>query len=105
METNPAASDPMATSPLSSRSPPITNPEDFLKLSGEQLDAIFRASPAGEIPVGEGDGTCIIAPGTEVSDTIARFVHIFTWKGKVFERDEANPGRGWLKNRLLLLGT
>jgi hypothetical protein len=83
---------------------PITNPADFLRLSGDQLDEIFRASPAGEIPSGEGEGTAIIAPGHEVSDAIAKFVHIFTWKGKVFERDPANPARGWLKNRLLLLG-
>ena len=84
---------------------PITNPADFLKLSDSQLDEIFRASPAGDIPSGEGEGTAIIAPGHEVSDAIAKFIHIFSWKGKVFERDPANPGRGWLKNRVLLLGT
>jgi hypothetical protein len=83
---------------------PITDPADFLKLSGGQLDDIFRESPTGDIPIGEGEGTAIIAPGHEVSDAIAKFVHIFTWKGKVFERDSADPSRGWLKNRLLLLG-
>lgn len=84
---------------------PITDPQEFLKLSGDQLDSIFRAGTAGDIPSGEGEGTAIIAPGYDVSDTIAKFVHIFTWKGKVFERDPANAARGWLKNRLLLLGT
>jgi hypothetical protein len=83
---------------------PITDPAEFLKLPGDQLDDIFRASPAGDIPSGEGEGTAIIAPGHAVSDAIARFVHIFNWKGKVFERDPANPERGSLKNRLLLLG-
>jgi hypothetical protein len=83
---------------------PITDPSEFLELSGEQLDAIFRSSPAGPIPSGEGEGTAIIAPGHEVSDAIARFVHIFNWKGKVFEPDPADPSRAFLKNRLLLLG-
>jgi hypothetical protein len=84
---------------------PITDPEDFLKLSSDQLDGIFRTSAVGDIPVGQGEGTVIIASGTEVSDIIAKFAHIFAWKGKVFERDGTNPERGWLKNRLLLLGT
>ena len=83
----------------------ITDPEEFLKLSGEQLDDIFRNAPAGAIPIGQGDGTAIIALGTVVSDTIAKFVHIFTWKGKVFEPDPVDPQRATLKNRLLLLGT
>lgn len=97
--------DPPASTPLDPNATPITDPEDFLKLSGDQLDAIFRGASAGDIPIGQGEGTAIIAPGTVVSDTIAKFVHLFSWKGKVFERDGANPNRGWLKNRLLLLGT
>jgi hypothetical protein len=84
--------------------PVITDPQDFLKLSTTQLDDIFRAATPGELPVGEGDGTAIIAPGSAISDDIARFIHIFSWKGKVFERDTVNPEHGWLKNRLLLLG-
>jgi hypothetical protein len=83
----------------------ITDPEEFLKLSAEQLDDIFRNAPAGTIPNGQGEGTAIIAPGTVVSDTIAKFVHIFTWKGKFFESDPVDPQRATLKNRLLLLGT
>ena len=84
---------------------PITNPEDFLKLPPEQLDEIFRHATAGTIPNGEGEGTAIVAPGTAVSDKIARFVHLFSWKGKVFTPDPVDPQRATLKNRLLLLGT
>jgi hypothetical protein len=84
---------------------PITDPADFLKLSEEQLDAIFRSATAGAIPNGQGEGTAIIAPGTAVSDDIAKFIHIFSWKGKVFEPDVIDPQRATLKNRLLLLGT
>lgn len=83
----------------------IRDPHEFLEMSGEQLDELFRNGRVGEIPSGEGEGTAIIAPGTVVSDAIARFVHLFSWKGKAFERDANRPERGWLKNRLLLLGT
>ncbi len=83
---------------------PITDPAAFLDLTHDQLDEIFRTSPVGQIPTGQGEGTAIVAPGHDVSDAIAKFVHIFTWKGKVFERDEADPSRSWLKNRLLPLG-
>jgi hypothetical protein len=64
-------------------------------MSVEQLDDLFRNSPAGDIPVGKTDGTAIIAPGTNVSDDIARFVNHFTWKGKIFE-----PEKGELINRI-----
>ncbi|MBS0264460.1 MAG: hypothetical protein JSS02_21170 [Planctomycetes bacterium] len=84
---------------------PVTDPADFLQLTSDELDTIFRQAPAGAIPRGEGEGTAIIAPGTVVSDTIARFIHIFTWKGKVFEPDVIDPQRATLKNKLLLLGT
>src|SRR5438309_1167601 len=77
----------------------ITDPAQFLKMSDEQLDDLFRNSPAGEIPDGEGEGTAIIKPGSSVSDDIARFVHLFTWKGKVFDR-----AKGELRNKILPLG-
>lgn len=64
-------------------------------MSGEQLDEIFRNSPAGEIPTGKTDGVAIVASGTRISDDIARFVNHFTWKGKVFE-----PEKGELINRI-----
>src|SRR5262245_27525716 len=101
--TNPTA-DSTAGTPLSPNFAAITDPEAFLEMSGERLDEIFSASPSGTIPIGEGEGTAIVAPGTAISDNIARFVHFFGWKGKVFERDPNDPNRGFLKNRLLILG-
>ena len=77
----------------------ITDPAQFLHMSDDQLDDLFRKSPAGEIPEGEGEGTAIIKPGSDISDDIARFVHLFTWKGKVFD-----PASGTLKNKILPLG-
>jgi hypothetical protein len=77
----------------------ITDPAQFLEMSNEKLDELFRNSSAGNIPVGEGAGTAIIAPGSAVSDDIAKFVHLFTWKGKVFD-----PAKGELRNKILPLG-
>jgi hypothetical protein len=77
----------------------ITDPAQFLEMSNEKLDELFRNSSAGNIPTGEGAGTAIIAPGSAVSDDIARFVHLFTWKGKVFD-----PAKGELRNKILPLG-
>ena len=77
----------------------ITDPAQFLHMTDEQLDDLFRESAAGEIPKGEGEGTAIIKPGSDISDEIARLIHFFTWKGKVFD-----PETGTLKNKILPLG-
>jgi hypothetical protein len=71
----------------------------MLAMSQAELDDLFRASPAGGIPVGEAHGKVLIAPGTEISQTIASFLHIFAWKGKVFD-----PQTGTLKNIILPMG-
>jgi hypothetical protein len=77
----------------------ITDPAQFLRMSDEQLDELFRNSPAGEIPDGEGEGTAIIKPGSAISPRIAKFVHLFNWKGKVFDR-----AKGQLVNLILPFG-
>jgi hypothetical protein len=71
----------------------------LLAMSQQQLDDLFRASPAGDIPNGTADGTAIIAPGTPYSLQIAEFIKIFGWQGKVFDAKS-----GTLKNRILALG-
>jgi hypothetical protein len=71
----------------------------LLEMSEAELDDLFRASPAGEIPRGEARGTVIVAPGTELSEVAARLIHLFAWKGKVFD-----PDRGELLNQLTPLG-
>jgi len=77
----------------------VKDPAQFLEMSDEQLDELFRNSAVGNIPNGEGEGTAIIKPGSSVSDDIARFVHLFTWKGKVFD-----AAKGELRNKILPLG-
>ena len=71
----------------------------LLTLSQAELDALFTNSPVGDIPDGEADGTAIVAPGTVFSSSIAQFVSLFAWQGKVFDAK-----RGVLKNRILPFG-
>lgn len=74
--------------------------EDLLRMSGDELDELFRVCPSGPIPAGEAEGTVIFAPGTAVSDVAARVAELVAWKGKVFD-----PDKGELLNRLGPLGT
>ena len=71
----------------------------LLKMTQADLDALFQASPPGPIPNGEGDGTAIVAPGTEFTLEIARFINLFAWQGKIFDAQA-----GLLRNRILAFG-
>jgi hypothetical protein len=71
----------------------------LLKMSQAQLDDLFKASPPGEIPSGEAEGTAIIAPGTHYSPEIASFINHFAWQGKNFD-----AAKGVLKNRISMFG-
>jgi hypothetical protein len=68
---------------------------DLLDMPEEQLDELFRRSPAGEIPDGEADGTVLVAPGTNLSDPAAKLLHLVAWQGKVFDRE-----KGELRNEI-----
>lgn len=67
----------------------------LLAMPQTQLDDLFRASPAGDIPDGAAKGTAIIAPGTKYSETIAEVINHFGWQGKVFD-----AAKGVLKNSI-----
>lgn len=71
----------------------------LLAMSQQQLDDLFSASAAGDIPNGEAEGTAIIASGTVFSPEIAALINIFTWKGKTFD-----GAHGTLTNRILAFG-
>ncbi len=72
---------------------------ELMKMSQVELDDLFKASPAGDIPDGQAKGTAIIAPGTKFSPEIAEFISVFNWQGKTFDGK-----RGVLTNRILPLG-
>ena len=73
--------------------------QQLLDMSQQQLDDLFRASPAGDIPSGEAEGTAIIAPGTHYTESIAKFINYFGWQGKVFDAE-----KGVLKNKVSPFG-
>ena len=73
--------------------------KQLLKMSQQELDAMFSAHDAGPIPDGEAKGTAIIAPGTPSSEAIAEFINIFAWQGKVFDAKA-----GLLRNHILAIG-
>ncbi len=76
-----------------------TEMSQLMEMSQAQLDELFRNSSVGEIPNGEAEGKAIIAPGTELEDTAARFIHFFAWQGKVFD-----AAKGELRNKILPFG-
>ena len=63
--------------------------------SPEELDELFRESPAGATPNGKCDGTAIAFAGTEFADVAAKVGHLLAWRGKVFDAE-----RGVLINRI-----
>ncbi len=73
--------------------------KQLLQMSQQHLDDLFSAHDAGPIPDGEAKGTAIIAPGTKMSVSIAAFINIFAWQGKVFDAEA-----GLLRNHILPLG-
>jgi hypothetical protein len=73
--------------------------KQLLQMSQQQLDELFSARDSGPIPDGEAKGTAIIAPGTPMSESIAAFINIFAWQGKVFDAKA-----GLLRNHILSLG-
>ena len=69
--------------------------DQLLKLSQDELDKVFRSSPAGDIPSGQAKGTVLVARGAELSGVAAKLVHYLAWQGKVFDAD-----RGELRNKV-----
>ena len=71
----------------------------LLSMTQAQLDDLFKASAAGDLPSGPAKGTAIIAPGTKYTASIAEMINLFVWEGKVFD-----PKKGTLKNKILGFG-
>jgi hypothetical protein len=72
---------------------------NLLAMTKDQLDDLFKESPAGEIPSGQAEGTAIIASGSSYAGSIAKIVHVLVWQGKVFDAEQ-----GCLKNRITPFG-
>ena len=73
---------------------------DLLDLSDDELDELFRRSPAGEIPDGDAGGKVLVgSENDDVSDDVAWVAKTLAWKGKAFNRE-----KGELKNKILPFG-
>jgi hypothetical protein len=77
----------------------VADVKELFTMSREQLDELFRNSPAGDIPDGEARGSALIAPGTVCTKEIAECLRFFAWQGKVFD-----GAKGQLKNRITPFG-
>jgi hypothetical protein len=71
---------------------------DLCRLSGGELDELFRRSPAGAVPDGKADGVFLFLPGTPLGRPLARGLRL-AWRGKRFD-----AGGGRLVNRVSPLG-
>ncbi len=69
--------------------------ERLLSMSRQQLDDLYRSSPAGPVPNGRARGLAIVSPGTAYGKTIAEAIRLFGWQGKTFD-----AARGVLLNRI-----
>ena len=93
------------------------DPAAFCTMSGGELDALFRRSPAGAVPDGPAEGLFRVLPGTPASRPAARLFLLFAWQGKRFDartgvlvnhvlpfgvpavEARLRPGRSWLDGR------
>ena len=75
------------------------DPSQLQTMTPQELDELFKRSPAGAVPDGEADGTVLLASGTDLIGPLARLIHFVGWKGKVFDRE-----RGELLNKISPLG-
>jgi hypothetical protein len=65
---------------------PRVDEQRLLAMSNLELDALFRASPPGEIPDGDMRGTVLLFPGTKMASSLAVAVYAVAWQGKVVNR-------------------
>jgi hypothetical protein len=69
---------------------------ELLQLSREELDDLFRASTAGELPDGHVEGIFLAVPLLDVSRLASALIRLLAWRGKVFD-----AARGEVVNEVL----
>lgn len=73
--------------------------DDMMEMTQAQLDDVYKAAQAGEIPEGDTDGTAIVLPGSMLVGVIATVARWLGWQGKVFD-----GRKGMLINKISMLG-
>jgi len=71
----------------------------WLKKERDELDAIYKAASAGNIPSGDTRGTAIVT-GSLLARWYARFARLFAWQGKVFDLFPPHRENGILLNKI-----
>jgi hypothetical protein len=77
---------------------PTASLVELLTATPADLDARFRAAPAGPVPDGAGRGVALLRPGTRLARPLAAWART-GWQGKTFDRDAAR-----LRNRITPFG-
>jgi hypothetical protein len=72
---------------------------DLLNMRSRELDALFRASPDGAMPDGDGRGTVLLLTGTWPGKALAAIAYPLAWQGKVVAAE-----LGTLINKLTPVG-
>jgi hypothetical protein len=73
---------------------PSYDVRQLLRMSRRELKGLYRRSPAAPVPVGDSEGTAILAPGTVLAPILAKVIRL-VWQGKVFA-----PEGGELYNKM-----
>jgi hypothetical protein len=68
---------------------PAVSVGQLLRMSGPELDALYRQGSVAGIPPGRVRGTAILAPGTRRNEAMARGTRL-VWQGKVFDPAESS---------------
>jgi hypothetical protein len=71
----------------------------LVRMSPLQRDEVFRSSPAGDVPRGEGAGVALLPFGPVLTRVAATLIRALVWKGKVFD-----PRYDGLRNRMTPFG-
>ena len=64
--------------------------DDLVRMHRAELEAVFRAAPAGPVPDGRGEGTVLLGAGGWLSLLAAAFARALLWHGKIVD---ARAGR------------
>ena len=73
--------------------------KQWLQLTREELDDIYKRSEPGPLPSGDTRGTAIVA-GSLLAKLYAMFARLFAWQGKVFDLFAADCEKGLLVNKI-----
>lgn len=73
--------------------------KQWLRLSREELDDVYKGCKPGPLPSGDTRGTAIVA-GSLLAKLYAMFARLFAWQGKVFDLFAADCEKGLLVNKI-----